>query len=45
MDVNQFVESLKRLYKNMKVNEQNINKLFNNGKITEKEKLYILDVK
>lgn len=41
----QFVESMKRLYKDMKVTKEKIVKLFESGKITEKEKLYILDVK
>lgn len=40
--MNQFVESMKRLYDNNKVNEQKIIELFKNGKITEEEKLYIL---
>ena len=45
MEHRQFVETMRRLYKNMKVNEKKITELFNNGKITEEEKLYILDVK
>lgn len=40
----QFIESLKRLYKDGKVTEEKIVKLFESEKITEKEKLYILDV-
>lgn len=44
-EMRQFVKTMKNLYKNMKVNEQKIIELFNNGKITEEEKLYILDVK
>lgn len=39
----QFVESLKRLYVNGKVNEEKILNLCKNGKITEEEKEYILD--
>ena len=40
----QFVESMKRLYKDMKVSEEKIVDLYENQKITEKEKMYILDV-
>lgn len=40
-----FIESLKRLYKDKKVTEEKILELFESGKITEKEKLYILEVK
>ena len=43
--MNQFVESMKRLYKNRKVEEKKIIELFESKKITETEKLYILDVK
>lgn len=42
--MNQFVESLKRLYKDMKVTEEKILELYESGKINEEEKLYILDV-
>ena len=42
--MNQFVESMKRLYKNGKITEEKIIELFESGKITEKEKMYILDV-
>lgn len=38
----QFVESLKRLYANGKLNEEKVVKLFESGKITENEKNYIL---
>ena len=38
----QFVESLKRLYNDNKINEVKITELFNDGKITEEEMLYIL---
>lgn len=41
--MNQFVESLKRLYKNSLINEQKVVELFKNGKITESEKEYILN--
>ena len=40
--MNQFVESLKRLYKNDKVSTEKIIELFNNDKITDEEKWYIL---
>lgn len=40
--MNQFVESIKRLYEGEKVSEQKVIELFNNGKISEEEKLYIL---
>ena len=40
-----FVESLKRLYKDGKVEEKKIVELFEGKKITEIEKLYILEVK
>lgn len=43
--MNQFVESLKRLYKDMKVAEEKIVELCVSGKITEEEKVYILEVK
>lgn len=42
--MNQFVESLKRLYKDGKVTEEKVVELFVSGKITEKEKMYILEV-
>lgn len=41
--MNQFVESMKRLYQTGKVDEKKIIELFNNGKITEEERLYILN--
>lgn len=41
----QFVESMKRLYKNGKVTEEKICELYISGKITEEEKCYILEVK
>lgn len=40
--MNQFVESMKRLYANKKVNEEKILDLCKNKKITEEEKSYIL---
>lgn len=40
--MNQFVESMKRLYQNERINEQKVIELFKSGKITEKEKEYIL---
>lgn len=40
----QFVESLKRLYANEKLTEEKVIQLFKNGKITENEKNYILEV-
>ncbi len=43
--MNQFVESMKRLYKDGKVNKEKIVELFVSGKISEEEKLYILEVK
>ncbi len=39
----QFVESLRRLYVNGKLAEKKIVELFESGKITEKEKSYILN--
>lgn len=41
--MNQFVESLKRLYNNGKLTGEKIAELFNNGKITEEQKCYILN--
>lgn len=40
--MNQFVESLKRLYNDKKIDEQTIIRLFNEDKISKEEKLYIL---
>lgn len=42
--MNQFIESLKRLYKDGKVTEEKICELYVSGKVTEEEKMYILDV-
>lgn len=41
--MNQFVESLKRLYERKQINEQKVIELYKNKKITESEKIYILD--
>ena len=40
--MNQFIESLRRLYQDGKLQEERICKLFEDGKITVEEKLYIL---
>lgn len=40
----QFVESLKRLYTRNLINEQKVIELFNDKKITENEKDYILNI-
>ena len=41
--MNQFIESLKRLYHSEKLDVQKIVELFKNGKITEEEKWYIIN--
>ena len=41
--MNQFVESLKRLYQNKKIDEKKIEELRKNNKITDIEKKYILE--
>nr|DAQ07484.1 MAG TPA: hypothetical protein [Caudoviricetes sp.] len=41
--MNQFVESLKRLYVGKMIDENKVVELFKNKKITEDEKAYILD--
>lgn len=38
-----FVESMRRLYRDGKVNEEKIVELFESGKITDEEKCYILN--
>jgi hypothetical protein len=38
-----FVESMRRLYRDSKIDKQKIILLFNSGKITNEEKLYILN--
>ena len=43
--MNQFVESLRRLYSDNKLDINKVAELFENGKITEEEKWYILNVK
>ena len=39
--MNQFIESLRRLYQDGKITETTINRLFDDGKITLEDKLYI----
>lgn len=43
--MNVFVDSLKRLYADEKVNEEKIVELFESGKITDEEKNYILEAR
>ena len=38
-----FVEAMRRRYRDGNVNEEKVILLFNDGKITEEEKLYILN--
>lgn len=38
-----FIESMRRLYRDNRVDENKIVELLENGKITEEEKLYILN--
>ena len=40
--MSQFIESLRRLYKDGKLTEERVIDFYNNGKITVEEKLYIL---
>ena len=40
--MNQFVESLKRLYQSERLTTDKVIELFQNGKITEEQKWYIL---
>ena len=40
-----FVESIKRLYKDEKIDSDKVIELFQNGKITEEQKWYVLNVK
>ena len=40
-----FIESLKRLYRDGKIDKSKIVELYESKKITEEEKMYILDVK
>lgn len=37
-----FVESLKRLYSNYRITKESVEELYEKGKITEEDKLYIL---
>ena len=39
--MNQFIESLRRLYHDNKVSKETVIRLYQEGKITEEEKLYI----
>lgn len=39
---NQFIESLRRLYHNGKLSAEKVVELFESGKITKEEELYIL---
>lgn len=39
-----FIESIKRLYQDGKIDKSKIIELFESKKITEEEKVYILDV-
>ena len=39
-----FVESIRRLYNDKKIDEDKIIELFQNGKITEEQKWYIFNV-
>ena len=41
--MNQFVESLKRLYQSERLTADKVIELFQNGKITEEQKWYILN--
>lgn len=41
--MNQFVESLKRLYQSERLTTDKVIELFQNGKITEEQKWYILN--
>ena len=41
--MNQFVESLKRLYQSERLAADKVIELFQNGKITEEQKWYILN--
>lgn len=43
MEFSIFVESMRRLYRDGKVSKNKILKLYESGKITEQEKLYILN--
>ena len=43
--MNQFVESIKRLYVSGKIDVEKVVELYESKKITQLEKLYIFDVK
>ena len=43
MEYRQFVKTMHSLYKDMKVSKEKIVELFESGKISEKEKSYILE--
>lgn len=43
--MNQFVESMRRLYKDGKVSEKKVVELYVSGKISEEEKWYILNAR
>jgi hypothetical protein len=45
MNVNVFVESLRRLYRDGKIDADRVNELFQNGKITAEEKQLILNAR
>ena len=40
--MNQFIESLRRLYENNKISKETVIRLSNDGKITKEQELYIL---
>ena len=42
--VNQFIESIKRLYAEGKIKEEKIIQWYEEGKITVEDKMYILEV-
>ena len=42
--MNQFVESLKRLYQTGKIEKEKVVELCGTGKLSEEEKIYILSV-
>lgn len=44
MKMSIIIESLKRLYADSKINKEKIENLCENGKITEEEKNYILNI-
>ena len=42
--MNQFVESIKRLYQDGKISKDKVVELWNCGKLSEEDKMYILNV-